>query len=386
MFEQFDDCNSPKTILDYENLIVKDNTIDISESTWTEMKNSFSKEKIIQFISDLVPKRSINLPLRQIYPQEALNDFLELYQTDCIPLIKSDKFFSRYEYKYASSDYYIEQSKIGNRSSDFFHQENRWKCDSINAPSPYRTWHNEKFRKTLLNAIWTLKYDKIDMGALRSAIGLRKYIASQFRPSAAKAIYQYFNAENILDFSSGWGDRLSGFFATKNAKSYLGIDPNTNLKIGYEKQIEEYSKLVSEKKEANIIYSPAEEVELKQEFDLIFTSPPYFIVERYTQDKNQSWKKYKKINDWLNNFLFPVLNKSWNALKPNGHMIINISDVYCNHTINNICDPMNDYISQLSNSQYVGCWGLKMSKRPLSKASGIGIFAEPIWIWKKSIV
>ena len=32
-----------------------------------------------------------------------------------------------------------------------------------------------------------------------------------------------------------------------------------------------------------------------KKFDLIFTSPPYYTLERYTQEDNQSWKKYKKL-------------------------------------------------------------------------------------------
>ena len=58
----------------------------------------------------------------------------------------------------------------------------------------------------------------------------------------------------------------------------------------YKKQIELYSKYKT--KEVNIINSPAEDVDFKnlnKKFDFIFTSPPYFNIERYTQEK-------KKIN------------------------------------------------------------------------------------------
>ena len=32
--------------------------------------------------------------------------------------------------------------------------------------------------------------------------------------------------------------------------------------------------------------------------DLIFTSPPYFNTEKYSEDDTQSWVRYKKIDDW----------------------------------------------------------------------------------------
>ena len=47
-------------------------------------------------------------------------------------------------------------------------------------------------------------------------------------------------------------------------------------------------------------------------------------------------------------------------------MIVNISDVYSNHRINQICDPMNDFISSLPNSQYEVTIGLRMALIPNS--------------------
>ena len=72
-------------------------------------------------------------------------------------------------------------------------------------------------------------------------------------------------------------------------------------------------------------------------------------------------------------------------MKPKGLMIINISDVYCYHQVQNICDPMNDYISKLNNAVYLGAIGMRMSKRPNTKASKKGIFCEPMWIFRKEL-
>ena len=47
--------------------------------------------------------------------------------------------------------------------------------------------------------------------ALREALSMRSYIASQFKPESAKVIYDTFQAKRVLDFSAGWGDRLVGF-------------------------------------------------------------------------------------------------------------------------------------------------------------------------------
>ena len=267
-------------------------------------------------------------------------------------------------------------------SSNYFHQNSRWLCDSINAPSPYRTWNNHKFRMTLLNALWTLKVKKVDSTVLRSAIGLRKYIASQFRPSAYKAIIDMFDAKDILDFSSGWGDRLSGFMAS-NAESYTMVDPNKRLVEGYEKQIETF--LGGDKKVTRIT-GMAEETTYKDKFDLVATSPPYFNIERYTQEDDQSFKKFRKLDSWLEGFLYKSIENGYNSLKDGGVMAINISDVYSNHTVNKICDPMNEFIGSLPNMVYDGCYGYEMRKRPNSGAlrGRSGVFCEPLWVWRKT--
>ena len=49
---------------------------------------------------------------------------------------------------------------------------------------------------------------------------------------------------------------------------------------------------------------------------------------------------------------------------------------------------MNDFISQFPGAHYSGCFGLKLSKRPLSnndnQDSKNKTIVEPMWVWKKN--
>lgn len=360
--------------------IIKNNEIHISEENWIKLNETRSKDEIKKLISDAIGNNNLPMPMREIDVAEAKENF-EVLKSDTTEPIKG-LWFPRYDYNRPLTEYYFPISRVGNLTSDYFHQENRWCCDSINAPSPYRTWHSERFRWTLLNALWTLKVKSVTSRTLRTAIGLRKYIASQFRPSTAKAVYNYFYAERVLDISSGWGDRLSGFLAS-DAERYVGVDPNVNLIEGYQKQID----MFNTDKSVKMISGCAESVDYGDEmFDMIFTSPPYFNIERYTQESNQSFKKYKKLDVWLNEFLFVAIENAWNHLERNGLLILNISDVYSNHKINKICDPMNDFIATLPNATYNMCMGYQMAKRPNSGAlkNKEGKFAEPMWVWSKT--
>lgn len=359
---------------------VKNEELIIDEENWQYLKNNYEKDKLKLAISNII--KDLPLPYQEISYQDAIDDFKKLCELDSQSLFCDGGWFSRYSYDLPFSNKYIKINKTGSRFSNFFHQENRWKTDSINSPSPYRTWKIEKFRLTLLNGLWTQKTKEINNQTLRSCIALRKYIAAQFRPSAAKAIYEHFGAKNTIDSSSGWGDRLAGFLSTSGA-SYYGCDPNTNLHDGYTKQIFSVNR---NNKICIIGAEPFEDYDLsfiKEEIDVAFTSPPYFCQERYSQNETQSWKRYKKLDDWLNKFLFASLKKAWDVLKIGGYLAINISDVYLHHRVNKICDEMNDYIRDVLGGKFVETLGYQLAKRPKSKSDKEGIFCEPIFTWQK---
>lgn len=338
----------------------------ISEQDWQNLNLLHSQEEIINAMSDCIANNSIIIPTRDLSITDADLSHQELVNLETNSLILQDTWFSRYEYKYPKSNIVFKCSKVGNKSSDFFHQDSRFKCDRTAYPSAYRSWNTESFRKTLLKALWSMKYKRVNTNNFRSIIGLRKYIASQFRPSTTKAVLNLFNADSVLDFSMGWGDRLAGFMASSSSY-YFGIDPNTMLVNGYHQQIKRYGG----NKKISFRTQCAEEADAYYEcenVDLVFTSPPYFNIERYSKDPTQSYMRYKGIDDWLNGFLFQSIHNAWNKLKPSGHLVINISDVFTRNTIHRICDPMNDYIKTLSGSDYVGCYGYQMMKRPNSGA------------------
>jgi hypothetical protein len=74
-------------------------------------------------------------------------------------------------------------------------------------------------------------------------------------------------------------------------------------------------------------------------YDLVFTSPPYYKIEKYHGD-NQSFRKYKACDEWLEGFLFPMISHAWNSVEHGGHVLMNISDCYVNHTYNKLCMPL----------------------------------------------
>ena len=107
-------------------------------------------------------------------------------------------------------------------------------------------------------------------------------------------------------------------------------------------------------------------------FDTIFTSPPYFDVEKYSDEDTQSYKRYKTIDSWNKNFLHETLRLIIPTLKENGILAINIADVYHESVKGyvDITNAMNDYIKS-QGLKYEGCIGMEMTKRFNSAGKGV---------------
>jgi len=200
---------------------------------------------------------------------------------------------------------------------------------------------------------------------------------SNFRPSAAKAVYDYFKAENVLDMSAGYGGRLLGFLASKSTGTYTGVDPSERT-INCNQAIVDYFK---QNHRVRLIQSPFEDATDLPKVDFAFTSPPYFKKEVYDgDDEKQSSNRYQSYDAWRDNFLAVMIQKVRDVLLPDGTMAINIQDV----RINNVVFPTTDDTVQVAQSN-----GFIMKERlDLSLSSfGRGLKktkSEPIFIFKKA--
>ena len=316
-----------------------------------------------------------NFPIEKPELSDAVEDFERLEQTSFKSLLKKGEWTPRYDGDHLKKlNYYIDTSRIGLISSNYFSFEARMCCNSINSPSPIRNWYNQKFKKTLYNSKYAEKN-------IKTALHLRKYVASQFRPSAAKCLLELFNVNSFHDPCMGWGDRLTAFLATKSVKNYSGTDVNPHLFLGYENQCKHF--LDDTLQNALFLLERAEDYIPVHTYDFAFTSPPYFNIEKY-EGLWQSSSKYKKINDWRTKFLFKMFDNVTENLLAGGYFLLNISDVYSNHTINEICAPLIAHANTIPTINFVGSIGYRLQKRVNSKSQISGVFAEPTLIFKKT--
>lgn len=258
------------------------------------------------------------------------------------------------------SDYYD-----WNRLSDMFQESCRVRCKLIGQKYSSRSFfykYPEKVAEYCLR-----KYGNITPYNIRESLWKLVKECTSHRPSNMIAMIQLFNAKSVLDFSSGWGDRLIGAMAS-DVDMYCGVDPNTCLVPNYQQMIKFFGKST---KQYVMINSPIEIAKLPQiDFDLVYTSPPYFNFETYSKEITQS-TEYRSEQLWFNKFLVVAIDKVWRCLREGGHLAININQ---KNKHEKYIKWMLDYVKTFNNSVYLGV--ISYADQKISNP-------QPIWIWEK---
>jgi len=256
-------------------------------------------------------------------------------------------------------------------------------------------WGDPAARQKALRILkFKSKYkSSISSDALLSLLANQTCSVSFFRPSAAKAVYQVFNAKNVYDLSCGWGDRLIGALATRQVQSYWGTDPNVGNQEIYKSICQNLKRPATWLDlDVHIATQPAEEYKppavdgQERRFDLVFTSIPYFNTERYAEgtpyEGLQSWFRYKTLDEWLKGFALPAIRNAVSVLIPGGVLAINVANCKQNGAIIPLVESIKNLLSTASNLTFKGQFGYRLSARYGAKALGQGMpHAEPILIW-----
>jgi hypothetical protein len=280
--------------------------------------------------------------------------------------LKTEKYRDRYmSFKTRPDDY----DKI-DILIDYYNELPRMAGKRVDKPySPLDAWKNVEYMTKLIGEALD-KHQGISSHIMREAIWKSGLECNSFKASLASSVYWEFDAKRILDISAGWGDRLLASIA-HYADRYLGFDPNLALKSGHDEIIAKFTEHRKLKGNYEVRYSPFEQADLKGElFDLVFTSPPYFDLEQYTELAGQSIISYPDFNDWVVKFLFSSFYKAWDSLIVGGNMVIHINDYYKTH-----------YVEMMV--LFVGGWCLNSVFDGVIGSIGESAKARPIWVFYK---
>jgi len=246
------------------------------------------------------------------------------------------------------------RSRIGNNIVDYFsfcqrlETKGKYDCSFYDFITNLEEFKKKKFITNMLKYYQDVKNKnktKTEYTVLKEVYNICISAINIMRPLVCMEIYAKYKPKSVLNFCAGWGGSLVACAALK-IKNYIGVEINSNLKQPYANMIE-YLKQHSDTT-VDMFFQDALAVDYsKLKYDLVFTSPPYYFIEKY-QD-NPLYKSKKEMDEL---FYRPIFKKVYDGLERNGHFIINVcKEVYENVLVDLFSDAHESFPYKKSKRQ-----------------------------------
>jgi len=147
-----------------------------------------------------------------------------------------------------------------------------------------------------------------------------------FKPLNARVIAEHLCPVmwgNVYDYSAGYGGRLLGITTSNMRYNYTGIDPNTET-IDNLRYLNDLLEEATGNR-GNIIKTVSEEYQ-PEDIDLAFSSPPYFNLEKYSNEDTQCMVRYTTLDEWFDGYVAPTMKNIHRGLNDDGVFATNIAD------------------------------------------------------------
>jgi tRNA1(Val) A37 N6-methylase TrmN6 len=260
------------------------------------------------------------------------------------------------------------RSQLGNNIVDYFtfieRLETRGKYDVnyfefINNIEEFR---KKKFIQTMLKYYETVKNKnktKNEYKVLKEVYNICISAINILRPLNWMEVYKKYGTKKALNFCTGWGGSAVAA-AALNLEEFNGIEINTNLAPHYANMLDYLRKKTGAK--LSIHLKDALKFDYNSiDYDTVFTSPPYYFIQKYSNNAVYSSKK-----EMDEKFYKPVFTLTYNGLKPGGNYLINV----CKEVYENVLKSLFGEAHEI--------FSLKKSKRQND-------YNELVYVWHKPI-
>lgn len=296
------------------------------------------------FDKNFISKQIKNITLKEV--EREMEKLIEIGKTDCSDISS--------------------RSRIGNNIVDYFTFTQRLETKGKYNTNFYEFIENieefkkKKFIQTMLTYYKNVKNKngtKNEYKVLKEVYNICISAINIMRPLNCVEIYKKYNAKRVLNFCAGWGGTAVGA-AALDLDAFYGIEINTDLKEPYDRMVT-YLKTKC-KTDFNLRFCDAAAVDYTLfNYDMVFTSPPYYAVEKYANNV-----KYASKKEMEELFYKPVFTKSYNGLQKGGHYIINV----CVEVYENVLKNL---------------FGAADETFPLKKSKRQNNYTEFVYVWKK---
>lgn len=293
------------------------NCIDLTDDIYIDNYINFlSREFLIKYKSNKGSdklRQKVNLILKFIqtisstFPYDDVNNVnvIKAYNklSNCNSVLEDNVFYNN------------RCSSIGSRELKSIFKS-FYRSKNLKSYTPEEVWKNDVIMRRLIEYRIGLNKNSetfnISLNQIRRAITVNKYTVSWFKPHLAMSIYSEFivNKLNpvVLDPCAGFGARMLGFYAAYPNGTYIGIEPNK----------ETYNELILLNeilgKNSILINDRYENINIESiNYDIAFTSIPYWNTEIYSTDHTKFYTGYQ---EWKDTFL--------NKIKNTKNMIVNV--------------------------------------------------------------
>jgi len=149
---------------------------------------------------------------------------------------------------------------------------------------------------------------------------------TNFKAQNAKAIVEHLCPVlwgNVYDYSCGYGGRLLGIGSSNFKYNYIGVEPNTET-VNYLNYLNDVIDEATGVR-GTIIQSVSEQYQ-PENIDLAFSSPPYFNLEKYSDEETQCMVQFKTEDEWFEGYVAPTMENIKRSLEDDGIFATNIAD------------------------------------------------------------
>jgi hypothetical protein len=205
------------------------------------------------------------------------------------------------------------------------------------ARTPYENFADDKILRGCIRK-W------LDFGKTPNPAGMRRILRTyngsrsvvNFRPTVAKFIYDRYvpDGGEVLDPCAGYGGRLSGCISSSKNILYHGIDPDPRTASGNMNMASFFRSVTDDdgvplyRFRYRFDLGCAEDVmrNINGKYSAVFTSPPYFDLETYDSSVFQSDSKFTSYEEWLEGFLWVLVDQSLKLLDDHGVLVLNVKN------------------------------------------------------------
>lgn len=260
------------------------------------------------------------------------------------------------------------RSCIGNNVVDYFTFVQRLETKGKYDTNFYEFLKNiddfkkKKFIQTMITYYATVKNKKNtknEYTVLKEVYNICISAINILKPLNSMEIFTKYKSKRVLDFCLGWGGAAVAACAL-NLDAFYGVELNNSLTSPYHNMVS-YLEIKSDTK-FNIQISSALDVDYsKMEYDTVFTSPPYYFIQKYANNV-----KYESKKEMDEKFYKPVFTKTYNGLQKGGHYIINVCKEVYENVLKDLLGEPDEIFS-------------------LKKFNRQNDYNEMVYVWKKKL-